>query len=299
MFRTCTNSFLTTSISTVTLPGLLACMVFSPLAVAEESERKGGKIRVVFSAMGDVPYTPEEDRLLPEQIGELPATAEFVVHLGDIKGGAPPCDEAVYQKVAGILSRSSCPVFIIPGDNEWNDCVDPDPHQAWKYWSKHFMRFDRRWQHDFPLFRQVEREENFSFVRNGVLFVGLNIVGGRIHDADEWKRRHAQCLTWVRRNLIAQGDDVSSLVVFGHAKPAGSHTDFFNLFVEDAKEFGKPILYLHGDGHRWIHDHPFAAKNILRVQVDQGGAAPPLKITVTDDLTEPFVFERGLTGQLQ
>ena len=58
---------------------------------------------------------------------------------------------------------------------------------------------------------------------------------------------------------------------------------FSESAVKDAEQFEKPILYLHGDGHRWIHDRPGAAKNILRVQVDQGGIA---KITVTDHYSD-------------
>lgn len=277
---------------------LLTLLLSVSNAVAEEP-KAAVRRRVTFCAMGDVPYVPAEDVLLAKQIAELPQDAEFVVHVGDIKGGTPPCHEAVYIKVAGLLSRATPSVFIIPGDNEWNDCIDPDPDQAWKYWAKHFMRFDRRWQHDLPLFRQLEREENFSFVKNGVLFVGLNIVGGRVHDAAEWKQRHAQCLGWIRRNLSQSGDEAGSLVIFGHAKPAAAHKDFFDPFSQDAMTFGKPILYLHGDGHRWIHDHPFAAKNILRVQVDQGGSAPPLKVTITDDPTEPFVFDRRIAEPTQ
>jgi hypothetical protein len=74
--------------------------------------------------------------------------------------------------------------------------------------------------------------------------------------------------------------------------PFAKHKDFFQPFSKDAATFKKPILYLHGDGHRWIHDRPFPAKNMWRVQVDQGGIAPPLKVTVTDDAEEPFVFDR-------
>ena len=245
---------------------------------------------VTFYAMGDVPYAPVEDVLLPQQIAELPEDAEFVIHVGDIKGGAAACDEAVYVKVAGMLRQATGPVFIIPGDNEWNDCTNPT--EAWQFWDKHFMRFDQHWQHRLPVFRQIGREENFSFVKGNVLFLGLNIVGGLIHDPAEWKQRHADDLHWVRRNLQRFGDNISNLVIFGHAKPAAQHSDFFDPFNKDAQNFGKPILYLHGDGHRWIHDRPFAAKNILRVQVDQGGIAPPLKVTVTDDLTDPFQFDR-------
>jgi len=123
--------------------------------------------------------------------------------------------------------------------------------------------------------------------------VGINLVGGRVHDAGEWQQRHAQDLEWTRRNLSEFGDQVRSLVLFGHANVNQKHADFFDPFIEEAKAFEKPILYLHGDGHRWIHDRPFAAKNILRVQVDQGGIAPPLKVTVTDHPSTPFQFDRG------
>jgi hypothetical protein len=240
--------------------------------------------------MGDVPYAPGEDVLLPQQVAKLPKDGEFVIHVGDIKSGKTACDEAVYQKVSGMLGKSVPPVFIIPGDNEWNDCMKPD--EAWKLWDQYFMRFDRRWQHRFPIFRQLAHEENFSFVKGNVLFIGVNVVGGRVHDAAEWKQRHADSLDWVRRNLKRSGSNVSSMVLFGHALPAAKHADFFGPFSEDAKKFNKPILYLHGDGHRWIYDRPFAAKNVLRVQVDQGGIAPPMQVIVTDDKTNPFQFDR-------
>lgn len=245
---------------------------------------------VTFYAMGDVPYAPGEDEMLVKQIADLPSDAEFVIHVGDIKQGKPPCDEAVYQKVSTILGRSKAPVFIIPGDNEWNDCANPI--EAWKYWDQYFMRFDGRWQHGLKVSRQTKHTENFSFVKGRVLFVGLNIVGGLVVDPNEWKQRHADDLEWVRENLHRNGGDVSSLVIFGHAKPAKVHDDFFIPFSRTADQFGKPVLYLHGDGHRWIHDRPFKARNILRVEVDQGGIAPPLKVTVTDHPVNPFRFDR-------
>ena len=267
---------------------LLCILVLSASTLAVCKEQP--KPLVTFYAMGDVPYAPEEDVTLPQQIADLPADAEFVIHVGDIKRGSVACDESVYQKVSGMLSKSVAPVFIIPGDNEWNDCDEPD--QAWQYWNRYFMRFDQQWHHRFPVFRQLELEENFSFLKGNVLFVGINLVGGHVHDNVEWKKRHAADLDWVRQNLEHYGSEVSSLVIFGHAKPIAKHDDFFKLFKKNADAFDKPILYLHGDGHRWIYDRPFAAKNILRVQVDQGGIAPPLKVTVTDDPNEPFQFDR-------
>ena len=77
---------------------------------------------VTFYAMGDVPYAPNEDELLPKQIENLPSDGQFLIHLGDIKDGASACDEEVYIKVSSMLRKASSPTFIIPGDNEWNDC---------------------------------------------------------------------------------------------------------------------------------------------------------------------------------
>ncbi|MFT7643225.1 MAG: hypothetical protein ACI9G1_004990, partial [Pirellulaceae bacterium] len=212
------------------------------LADAQESPAPAKKCvpptLVTFCAMGDVPYEKADDALLPKQIDEIPQVAEFVVHVGDIKSGKTPCDEEVYIKVSGMLSKSAKPLFIIPGDNEWNDCTAPEP--SWVYWEKYFSRFDRKWQHQFKTFRQLEREENFSFVQNKVLFIGLNIVGGRVHDKEEWKGRHAQDFDWVKRNLKRSSADVNSLVLFGHARPNDTHNDFFEEFNKAAEEFGKP-----------------------------------------------------------
>lgn len=275
-------------------PLIVACLVRSAPAADKVAEASAAKSLVVFVAMGDVPYAPAEDVLLPQQIADFPQDAEFAIHLGDIKTGATACSEDVYVKVAGMLGKSRVPLFIIPGDNEYNDCLNPA--EGWKFWNKHFLRFEQRWPHTLRVFRQLEREENFAFPHGGVLFVGLNLVGGRVHDKAEWKRRHAEDLDWLRRNIQTFGDASSSLVVFGHALPTPLHDDFFRPFIEEAGRFDKPVLYLHGDGHRWIHDRPFSAKNILRVQVDQGGIAPPIKVTVNDSATEPFVIDRRKPG---
>lgn len=253
-------------------------------------EKATARTLVTFSAMGDVPYLPTEYLLLPKQIAELPNESEFVVHLGDIKTGKMPCIELTYETVAGILAKSKLPLFIIPGDNEWNDCANPD--EGWSLWLKHFSRFEEKWKHNFNVERQAKRDENFAFVRSEVLFIGINLVGGRVHNEAEWKKRHAEDLEWTRKYLDQYAGKIRSAVIFGHAYPVKVHDDYFDGLNEAALKFNKPMLYLHGDGHKWIHDHPFKAQNILRVQVDQGGIAPPITVTVTDDSKDPFVIDR-------
>lgn len=250
------------------------------------------KTLVRFLAMGDLPYAKGEYDLLVKQIERLPVEGNsFAVHVGDIKPGAWQCDESIYLKVSNILKQSKLPVFALVGDNEWNDCTDPDA--AWKLWTKYFMRFEQNWAHQLGVYHSLEREENLSFVRNGVLFIGLNLVGGQVFE-DEWNTRLAQDVKWVERNLDRFGEQVSSLVLMGHAQINQKHDGFIKPFNVIADKFGKPVLYLQGDGHRWIHDRPFPAQNILRVQVDQGGIAPPLLVSVTDDKENPFQFERRL-----
>ncbi len=261
----------------------------SPHAV-QADDKPSPRTLLAFSAMGDVPYLPQEYLSLPQQIAGLPPESKFVVHLGDIKTGKAPCIEAIYESVAGILAKSKCPLFIIPGDNEWNDCANPD--DGWALWLKYFNRFDEKWKPDFTVVRQKNRDENFAFVESEVLFIGINIVGGRVHDADEWKRRHAENLEWTRQNLELHRGTIRSAVIFGHAMPVKVHDDYFQGLSDAAIKFEKPILYLHGDGHKWIHDRPFKAQNILRIQVDMGGIAPPIKVTVTIDPKEPFVVDR-------
>lgn len=248
------------------------------------------KDKIVFSVLGDTPYSLPEYVLLPQQLAELPRDSAFVVHVGDIKTGAMPCNEQIYEDVSRILAKSPVPLFIIPGDNEWNDCANPA--DGWKLWTKHFQRFETKFAHKIPVQRQPERDENFAFLQADVLFIGLNLVGGRVHDADEWKVRHAQNAAWTEQSFTSFGGQVTSAVIFGHALPVAVHQDYFDRLSAVAKKFEKPIIYLHGDGHRWIYDRPFESKNILRVQIDQGAIAPPIKVTVTDDPQEPFVIDR-------
>jgi hypothetical protein len=243
---------------------------------------------VVFTVFADTPYTHAESQNLPHKLTEIDERSKFIVHLGDIKSGNPPCTEKMYSDVSDIFSKSKIPVFIVPGDNEWNDCNDPD--LAWQYWTKYFMHFDQRWPHELNVSRQINRPENFSFVYKKVLFIGINIVGGRVHDKAEWKQRLDDNLEWTLKSLADQEEKVQKAVIIGHASPSKKHISYFNGLVNQSGIFSKPILYLHGDGHSWYKNRPFKkAKNILRVQLDRGAAT--ITVTVTKNDKPPFLFE--------
>lgn len=247
---------------------------------------------LVFSVMGDVPRSAFEDTLIQKQIvaHNRYSPSEFMLHVGDIKHGSTPCTEDQYMKVAGYLKRLQVPTFIIPGDNEWNDCDDPE--QAWAYWTTHFLQFENHWTHDYKVKRQNGRPENMAWIANGVLMIGLNLQGGRIHDQAEWDDRHKQCTAWVDEQLAKHKNGTHASVIFFQAHPDEKHTMFMEPFQKSVRKFEKPVLLIHGDGHRWLYDNPWLEPNLVRVQVDKGLLAVPLEVTVTLDDENMFIFNR-------
>lgn len=248
---------------------------------------------LIFSVTGCGPYKPDEKALLARYVDEVSADgkSEFLVHLGDIfPGSVNPAPESEFITAANILKRSQIPVLIVPGDNEWND--QKDPKTAWKFWTKQFGDFEKNFAKAPLLERQAARPENFALSTKGVLVLGLNIVGGRVHDAKEWKTRHGQNNDWVKEQLAKQADTARALVVLAQAEPNATHDSFFKPFVEQIKGWGKPTLYIHADGHKWEVHKKWRADNLLRVQTDMVGVNPPVIVTVTDNPNEPFQFER-------
>ena len=247
---------------------------------------------LIFSVMGDVPRSAFEDTLIQKQIAAHNrfSPSEFMLHVGDIKDGNTPCTEEIYVKVAEYLKKLKVPTFIVPGDNEWNDCENPD--QAWQFWINSFLDFEKNWKHGPKVIRQKSHPVNMAWIADGVLMIGLNLQGGRIHDPEEWEQRHTQCTIWVEDQLTENRDKVRALVVFCQANPDEKHSDFIESFLESVRHFKKPVLFLHGDGHRWLHDNPWLEPNMVRVQVDKGLLAVPLEVTVTLDKQNMFLFER-------
>lgn len=303
----------------------LGLVAFAPSAVAGEP--------VTFSVMGCGPYTQADRPAIAFYVQQenRERASEFMVHLGDIfkrpyvkvtaddstklenKAAAaakpPPPDqlptEAEYRETADQLTTgNSIPTWIVPGDNEWNDLEDPA--QGWAWWQKHYSRFDERFQPAWKTERQPERPENFAFVRKGVVFIGINLVGGRIHDAAEWALRLPHDAAWIKDVLTRpEMNDVRAAVLLCQANPfvlkAGDPKDKFSSFMtpfrQSAADWKKPLLFIHADGHVWTDDQPWPEKNIRRIQVDKWDAKfPTIQVTVADagDAKTMFTFNRRL-----
>ena len=293
---------------------ILASICLIGLAGCEQKPKRPTTVPdMTFAVMGDVPYglTPEaiqaEKIILKEQIIGLNQndSLSFVMHVGDIKKGIPPCEPGVYESVAGILRTNRHPTFIIPGDNEWNDCENPV--EAWKLWEANFMRFDEHWANELGVVRQPTRQENFAFIQEETLFIGINLVGGKVHDWQEWESRIEEDRLWLETQFKLHSDTCNAAVIFAHANPGTRINGLFELknhafgplieYLDKGTniDFPKPILLIHGDGHRWIEDHPFptTGKRITRVQVTMGGIEAPLHVEVRNTDENPFYLSRS------
>ncbi|MRI00048.1 hypothetical protein GH721_05805 [Kriegella sp. EG-1] len=250
---------------------------------------------VVFTAIGDVPYSDEQRTGLIAMIDahNTKAVSEFVVHVGDIKPGADPCTEPVYEDVSEILKKFDAPTFMLLGDNEYNDCENPDT--ALELWNEYFLNFQDNWSFNQTVTYQENRAENFVWTQSKIMFMGLNLVGSSVHDQEEWDVRLADNGKFLKDYVNVNADDLEALVIFGHANMVEAGPDKFKPFTDVLKEvaidFEKPILYVQGDGHFWFLNRPYEETNILRLQIE--GGANAVQISVNPNNEKPFSFDRN------
>ena len=266
-------------------------------AVPYEADTSTNELK--FLAIGCGPYRSRDQIWLEEcvTLANHRGQGEFLVHLGDLIDGGASAPPSYYAGIAQTLGRTVMPTFMVPGDNEWNNHADPD--LAWQVWTRFFMHHHEHWDRFGSLKKmypgsdgvqhQADRPENFAFVRKGVLIVGINLTDGRVQDADGWDRHLLDDAVWVRQNYQRYSDQVRAAVILAQAPPRNPFTD---PFLAASRAFGKPVLYLHADGHVWEVDRPWPEQNILKVQTDNLGIAPPLLVTVKEGGTEPFQFDR-------
>jgi len=223
-------------------------------------------------------YIPRHNALEPSPL--------FVAHVGDIKAYDDPCDSELFGGVATTLGVFDVPVLMVPGDNEYNDCDDPPAALA--LWRTTFIPLAE----GMPgaVARQDVRSENFAFVEGGVLFVGVNVVGGSVHDAKEWAQRLDEDADWLEARFVEHAAVIDAAVVISHATLGEGHGEFLTRFRAASATLNKPVLYLQGDEHDWNFDRPWAEQNIQRMSVD-GGSADPVVVSVHRE-GETFRFDQ-------
>ena len=94
---------------------------------------------LTFYVMGDAPYTASDRDRFPLQVKRIHNGGDFIVHVGDMKGVDSGMSDGPYSLVSDALIESKAPCFIVPGDNDYYDCSNPEA--GWKRWERYFMQF--------------------------------------------------------------------------------------------------------------------------------------------------------------
>jgi len=273
-----------------------------------------------FAALGDAPYYWWEDlqyRLVRQALdaNEL----AFVIHVGDIFWR--PCTDDHYREVLGWFNGLRHPVIFTPGDNETYDCWEEGaggfaPQGRFAAIRRILFADPTRslGRRTIPLVSQAgEFVENARWASAGLVFATVDMIGSRngrkpfpgrgTADDEASQRRTEAAAAWTRETFAeASRVNASAVVVSFHAnlgledKKDPQYRQAFEPFVatleEEAARFARPVLVIHGDGHKYTVDHPFRATNITRVQVPGSPRVGWVKVIVRPGPTITFDFER-------
>lgn len=274
------------------------------LGATPKKTNKQSKKGITFTAMGCGPYSHASEKKLKSHIKSKKKTkhSQFIIHLGDIFNGNNTHSKlGDFKNVADLfINHSKNPAFFVLGDNEWND--QANPNQALNFWQQTIAPINNIDHPRFKVKKQTARPENFTFHKGNVQFIGINQVGGFVHDKKEWKQRIHDNGEWIKENLNQSNDSVIAAVIFAQASADVFEQALISDLQKAARKFGKPILYLHADGHNWIVEKGKWASNITRVQTDMLFPSkkkspishPPVTIYVTPSTQLPFVFDRHI-----
>jgi hypothetical protein len=290
-----------------------------------------------FVAFGDMPYcnrisaeacAGEVARVQALMTAINAARPAFSIFVGDSKGGAEPCTDAVvFDRTLEWMGRLEAPLVYTPGDNEWTDCWQDragrfDPITLLRgIRARFFAGPHSLGRTPMPLTRQADISpphalfvENARWEREGVLFLTAHVPGSDNNRppergpqppgaAEEWPVRNAANLAWIEEGFaLAAREDRRAVVVAlqaelwyrercGRGTEAG-HVDTRRVLVEGARRFGRPVLLLHGDSHFFLDDRPVAAApNLRRVMVPGDQDIRAVLVRVMPSAADPFRVE--------
>jgi hypothetical protein len=303
---------------------LAAALAVGPGRAAAEPVR--------FLAFGDMPYDWPKDLARFAALIDVGNSLEpdFMVHVGDIKGGGAPCTEEAYRTVLELLQRSDPPLIYTPGDNEWTDCRRKsagryDPVERLSLLRNMFFPSGRSLGRQSLRLEEQSQDPAFArFVENrrwrigATLFVTLHVVGSNNNygfdagsDAEHRERMRA-VLAWMDESFaLAKQSGAGAVVLFFQADPLfeipfpfrTGFNGFIGALEREAQDFGKPVLIVHGDSHRLVVDRPVRTpanqivSNLVRLIVPGAYSIEGVQVTVDPAAEPPFAFARVPGGQ--
>ena len=283
-----------------------------------------------LAVIGDTPYGPAKLAEFPTLVARINADPQVrtVVHLGDIKSGSTVCSDTYFAQVRRLFDTFSDPIVYTPGDNEWTDC-----HRANNGAYFPPERLDALRRTFFPVpgqtmgtdKKQVLSQasdpsypnfvENQLWMESQVVFSAINIPGSN-NDLVPWTNvtpaqaaqqqpeflgRLSADLAWLYKTFTtAIANNAQGVVLAIQADMWDtSETDLsgFDTVVQRiaglAQAFGRPVLLLEGDSHKFRVDHPFTPGDPLYGRHPMGGlSAPNVTRIVVEGSTNPTEYLR-------
>lgn len=293
--------------------------------------------RFEFVALGDMPYGPRAEAY-PVYANLISlvnrAAPAFTFHVGDFKDGRSPCSDEEFENQRDFFNRFDSALVYTPGDNEWTDCGRPkagnfDPLERLARLREVFFAGSRSLgRAPMALQRQAEvmpahalYRENVRFERAGVLFATLHMVGSN-NNLDpkhakataEYRAREAANIAWIRAAFEEARRSGAKAIVFATQAdpfvasegdvafpPKGAFTaSVGETLLPLAADWGRPVLFVHGDSHRFTIDRPFhriaghgrgpLVRNLVRLEVFGEDEVNAVRVGVDPDSPEVFSF---------
>jgi hypothetical protein len=260
-----------------------------------------------FCAIGDTPYLGSDTSALRQTFQDaVLQDCQFVTHIGDFKSSWEACSNELLKERVALLNESSLPLFYVPGDNEWTDCGrgvlnSYNPEERLEYLrsivAKDNVSLGKK---TLPLERQTTQvnaqaiPENIRWMHSQCAFVGLNLSGSYngigtkgIDEKKRVEREKANNVWMASAAQWAQDNKARAMVVLAHANVSmdlGVDSDRlsakrrqgftpFKLSLEKLlTEWKNPLLYIHGDTHRFQVNNPWSSRHPQLTRLEVFGA---------------------------
>jgi hypothetical protein len=285
----------------------------------------------ILAVLGDTPYSATQRVQLPALITAVDAdpAVSMVLHAGDMKNSTTSCSDSQFRGLASLFGTFDDPFVLTPGDNDWTDC-----HQAstGRFLPTERLAALRRIFYPAPgrtlggapatVTSQAQEQpsrrayvENVRFVRSGVVLATAHVVGSS-NDLQPWSglvggdrpaerraefdARRAANLAWIN----AAFDNAVATAAYGvllmlQAEPVA--TSSFNaersLIAQRAAQFGRPVLLVHGDEHRFeVQTRYLGVANLTRLETYGNTASYWLRVTIDPSLPQVFAWQSRRIG---
>jgi hypothetical protein len=241
--------------------------------------------------IGDTGYSKAQDsNLIAMRSRMAQEPLAFVVHDGDIQAQNTPCTDDRLYYVLRVFDGFAAPLVYTPGDNEWKSCPNPQPRleAIRRIFFSTNETLGRTWM-------TVERQspeyvENARWTMGGVTFATLDVPGPSGGGVSTDIERD-----WLNGTFdAAEAVHSAGVMIIWQDDPFNGNAN--DELVEDLKErteaFGRPVVLVHGDTHRYQLDHPWNdVANFTRLETFWGGAKKWVEATVDPASHDVFSFD--------